>query len=346
MRKWYKNLRMKVDIIPWYLIIKHLKRKTSDEEEKLFAIWLKEGKNREIFSSLQKMWQEIVAEVSDYNPDTQYYWVKMKERMQQNTESSKRFSFRSHWRIFAVAASILLVLSFSTTLFLWKVKSVDKPCLAQTYSTISGKSKVILPDGTEVWLHNNTTLSYNNDFGEKERRVLLDGEAFFSVTKNADKPFIVNADKLNVQVYGTRFNVECFSGKENILVSLLEGSVALYTDEERKTFLKPDQTGIYNKRLSSLSVEKDDVAYTASWATETVRFEGESLAQVCKYLSRWYNVEIEVDPQVSDHYAYTFTVREEPLKEILRLISKTNPVSYSFDGKRRIFIYPVGGSHR
>ena len=299
---------MKVDIIPWYLIIKHLKRETSDEEEKLFAIWLKEDKNREIFSSLQKMWQEIVAEVSDYNPDTQYYWVKMKERMQQNTESSKRFSFRSHWRIFAVAASILLVLSFSTTLFLWKVKSVDKPCLAQIYSTISGKSKVILPDGTEVWLHNNTTLSYNNDFGEKERRVSLDGEAFFSVTKNADKPFIVNADKLNVQVYGTRFNVECFSGKENILVSLLEGSVALYT--------------------------------------ETVRFEGESLAQVCKYLSRWYNVEIEVDPQVSDHYAYTFTVREEPLEEILRLISKTNPVSYSFDGKRRIFIYPVGESHR
>ena len=137
----------------------------------------------------------------------------------------------------------------------------------------------------------------------------------------------MNADKLNVQVYGTRFNVECFSGKENILVSLLEGSVALYTDEDRKTFLKPDQTGIYNKRLSSLSVEKDDVAYTASWATETVRFE-------------------EVDPQVSDHYAYTFTVREEPLEEILRLISKTNPVSYSFDGKRRIFIYPVGESHR
>ena len=337
---------MKVDIIPWYLIIKHLKRETSDEEEKLFAIWLKEDKNREIFSSLQKMWQEIVAEVSDYNPDTQYYWTKMKERMQQNTESSKRFSFRSHWRIFVVAASILLVLTFSTTLFLWKVKIVDKPCLAQTYSTISGKSKVILPDGTEVWLHNNTTLSYNNDFGEKERRVSLDGEAFFSVTKNADKPFIVNADQLNVKVYGTRFNVECFSGKENILVSLLEGSVALYTDEDRKTFLKPDQTGIYNKKLSSLSVEKDDVAYTASWATETVRFEGESLAQVCKYLSRWYNVEIEVDPQVSDHYAYTFTVREEPLEEILRLISKTNPVSYSFDGKRRIFIYSVGESHR
>lgn len=232
-------------------------------------------------------------------------------------------------------------MTFSTTLFLWKVNTVDKPCLAQTYSTISGKSKVILPDGTEVWLHNNTTLSYNNDFGEKERRVSLDGEAFFSVTKNADKPFIVNADKLNVQVYGTRFNVECFSGKENILVSLLEGSVALYADEDRKTFLKPDQTGIYNKRLSSLSVEKDDVAYTASWATETVRFEGESLAQVCKYLSRWYNVEIEIDPQVSDNYAYTFTVREEPLEEILRLISRTNPVSYSFDGERKIFIYPV-----
>lgn len=105
--------------------------------------------------------------------------------------------------------------------------------------------------------------------------------------------------------------------------------------------MKPDQTGIYNKRLSALSVEKDDVAYTASWATEIVRFEGESLAQVCKYLSRWYNVEIEVDPQVSDNFAYTFTVREEPLEEILRLISKTNPVSYSFDGKRRIFIYPV-----
>ena len=183
MRKWYKDLRMKVDIIPWYLIIKHLKRETSDEEEKLFSIWLEEDKNREIFGSLQKMWQEIVAEVSACNPDTQYYWVKMKERMQQNTESSKRFSFRSHWRAFAVAASILLVLTFSTTLFLWKVNTVDKPCLAQTYSTISGKSKVILPDGTEVWLHNNTTLSYNNDFGEKERRVSLDGEAFFFVTE-------------------------------------------------------------------------------------------------------------------------------------------------------------------
>lgn len=336
---------MKADIIPWYLIIKYLKRETSDEEKDLFETWLKEERKREVFLSLQKMWHEVVAETSGYNPDTQYYWTKMRDRMMQKNEKSERFSFRSHWRTFAVAASILLVLSFSTTLFLWKSSTADKPCLAQTYSTISGKSKVILPDRTEVWLHNNTTLSYNNDFGEKERRVSLNGEAFFSVTKNSNKPFIVNADRLNIQVYGTRFNVECFSGKENILVSLLEGSVALYTDENQKTFLKPDQTGIYNKRLSALSVEKDDVAYTASWATETVRFEGESLAQVCKYLSRWYNVEIEVDPQVSDHYAYTFTVHEEPLEEILRLISRTNPVSYSFDGKRRVFIYPVEENH-
>lgn len=332
---------MKTDIIPWDLIIKHLKKETSDEENRLFMAWLREDRNRDIFDSLQKMWTEIVAEVSEYNPDTQYYWAKMKERMQQKEVRVGLPASRFRWRTFAAAASILLVLALSVTIFLFRDNFGKEIPLVQTYSTISGKSKIILPDGTEVWLHNNTTLTYNNSFGRKDRRVSLDGEAFFSVMKDSSKPFIVSADKLNVQVYGTQFNVECFSEKENILVSLLEGSVALYTDENEKTFLKPDQTGIYNKKLSSLSIEKDDVNYTTSWAKETVRFEGETLSQICKYLSRWYNVEIDIDPRISDSFAYTFTVREEPLEEILRLLSKTNPVTYKFEGEKKISIYPV-----
>lgn len=339
-----KKLSMKTDIIPWDLIIKHLKKEASDEEAELFSAWVKADRNGELFDSLQKMWVEIVSEVSEYNPDTEYYWAKMKERMQQKVEPVvvPVPVYRFRWSTFAAAASVLLVLACSITFFLSRNYSRGESCLAQTYSTISGKSKVVLPDGTEVWLHNNTTLTYSNSFGEKDRRVSLDGEAFFSVTKDASKPFIVNADKLNVQVYGTQFNVECFSQKKNILVSLLEGSVALYTDENEKTFLKPDQTGIYNKEFSSLTIEKDDVAYTASWAKETVRFEGETLSQICKYLSRWYNVEIDLDPRISDSFAYTFTVRGEPLEEILRLISKTNPVAYSFEGEKKISIYPIG----
>ena len=95
--------------------------------------------------------------------------------------------------------------------------------MPQLYSNLSGKSKVLLPDGSEVWMHTETSLQYGSQMNKDERIVNVTGEAYFDVAHDADKPFIVQTEGMRIVVHGTKFNVDAFPGSENTLVSLVEG---------------------------------------------------------------------------------------------------------------------------
>ena len=102
--------------------------------------------------------------------------------------------------------------------------------------------------------------------------------------------------------------------------------------------LRPGQEGYYDKSKNKLEVKEGDVEFAKSWTNDQLRFENKNLREVCKYLSKWYSVEIQVDPSISDRQSYSFTLRNESLEEITRLLSKVNTINYQFVENNKLII--------
>ena len=324
--------------IPWKLIIgKQKQLLTPDEEQKLDA-WLSDEKHQALYKDIETIWNNVREISADYTPDADFYWKELSNRMQKSRKKEQPAVIPLHrFRQFIAAASILLVVAVSGTYFLLTGKQEREIAEVQQYSIYSGKSKVLLPDGSEVWLHGKSSLVYTTGFSKNNREVAVDGEAYFSVTRNNKSPFVVKTDGMDIIVHGTKFNVESHQDNPNIRVRLIEGSVALQTNSDYK-MLQPGEAGIFNKQENSLNVEVTDVEYACLWTADQIRFEQKNLKEICRSLSKWYNVQIDLDPTIAEKYAFTFSLRDEPLEQILRIMSRINPLIYDFDENNNLTI--------
>jgi ferric-dicitrate binding protein FerR (iron transport regulator) len=241
------------------------------------------------------------------------------------------------YRMLAVA-SVLLILGFSSLFYFVKVDTGLQHSV-QTYASLTGKSKVVLPDGSEVWLHSNSTLSYNDFNKNNTREVSMTGEAYFDVKKDAGKPFIVSVNDVKVKVHGTSFNVNAYDKSGQVLVSLFEGNVSMDV-AGKQVFLSPGEEGSYDGNIRLLSVKQGDVDFAKSWSNDHLRFENKNLRQVCRYLSKWYTVDIDIDPAIANNQSYTFTLRDESLEEVVRILSRINEIDYQFDENNKLLLKP------
>ena len=331
--------------IPWELIISKLKNELTPGQSEQFDQWLAIEGNSEIYVQLEQLWNEVRSEASEYEPDVAEQWKKLAARLK-FSESEKGSEQRKAqrvalkpsalWRRIAAAAAIVLIAGLGGYLISDNANSRKVPAMA--YSTVSGKSKMLLPDGTEVWLHNETSLNYDAGFGRKQRNVSFEGEAYFEVAHNKRVPFIVKTDGISVKVYGTKFNLRNRPEEEKITVSLLEGSVAVQKGDSL-TMLRPGEEAVVDKKTGTVSKAVADVAFAANWSGESLEFNGKSLEYITRYLSNWYDVKIDLDENgVKSDFAYTFTVKDETLEEIVRLISRISPIEYYFDEANTLHI--------
>lgn len=318
-------------MIPWNLIITYLKGEATIEEEMLFQDWISKRDNNDLFVEIKHLWEEVRSEASQCNPDVDHYWAIMKERM--HKEEKKRVSISKNIRAVAAVAGILLIMGVS--FFFMNKKSNEK----HTYSAINGKSKIILPDSSTVWLNSGTTVSYPGAFAAN-RYIDLTGEAAFDVVKDDKHPFIVSTYGIDVKVHGTYFNISSYDNQDNITVALKEGSVSILM-KDSESFLKPGEMAVINKKDLSVNIEKADMSLEFFWANESVYFKAKSLGYICQYLEKWYNIEIEVDPDIARSQFYTFTIKDDSLDQILRIMSKINPITYSFEENDKVKIMKV-----
>jgi ferric-dicitrate binding protein FerR (iron transport regulator) len=188
-------------------------------------------------------------------------------------------------------------------------------------------------------LHNRASLSYDNSFSRSNRAVSLDGEAYFDVAKDTENTFTVNVDDIDITVYGTTFNV--LEDNNSVVVSLVDGSVDVTTKSGMSCALTPGHSAIFEKHTGNLIDRKDDVAFAACWAQDRLTFTQAQLGEVCRYLSKWYGVEIVVDDALKSSCSYTFTIREEPIDQILDIMSRINPMKYIYTNDQRIIISEI-----
>lgn len=187
-----------------------------------------------------------------------------------------------------------------------------------------GEFQITLSDGTKVWLNSETELKYPVHFIGKERKIFLNGEAFFEVAHDKKKPFIVVSERQNVQVYGTSFNVKDYLDEEFVQTTLAEGSVKVYDRESKlSTFIKPgEQAVLGNNRLN---VRKVDVGQYVSWKEGEFVFKQERLENIMKKISRWYDVEIfYLNQSVKDYHFTAWFKKDRGIDYVIKQLRATN----------------------
>lgn len=330
--------------IPWDILILHLKGESTAADEQRLAEWTAQGENAFLLEELTDLWDKIQQNAGNYRPDTSYYWNELSRRLHlseatgqpappQPPTKVRRLSWQQ-WTA-AACAGLLIALSFFVG-----GRWASQPDVTLQYANLSGKSQATLPDRSQVWLHTRTTLQCDITPSVQERRIRLEGEAFFDVTHDSERPFIVQTGDLLIRVHGTRFNVEAFPEDENIYVSLEQGSVSVNTPTAG-CFLHPGETATYNKQSHSLQITSSDIAFTTSWMKDELLFEQRSLADICHSLERWYHVSISLHPAIAQAYRFTFSLRNESLEDILRLMSSIHPIGYTFYSSKEVSIYPL-----
>lgn len=158
-----------------------------------------------------------------------------------------------------------------------------------------GEFKVMLEDGTEVWLNADTRLRYPEKFSGSERRVEVDGEAYFKVAPDSERPFYVVSGTQEIKVYGTEFNVTSYGDEPAVYTTLVKGSISLKIigGNGSELMLTPGHQAVVDKGQSMARVKTVDTEVVTSWRSGTFVFEDQTLEQIMRTLSRWYDFDYE-----------------------------------------------------
>lgn len=193
----------------------------------------------------------------------------------------------------------------------------------------------------ERWSGLMRILSYAQDFGINERSLNLSGEAYFEVTRNEEIPFKVHTEELDVKVLGTKFNFRNYKDDLEAKVCLLEGKVALNT-RQKETVLHPDQQALLDKKTGKLSVSGTKAAYSAEWTNDRLYFDEVLLSDIIKELERSYDVKITVadDTLNTIRFYGNFRKREQSIQEIMNVLSSTDKMTYTINGKNIVITLP------
>ena len=209
------------------------------------------------------------------------------------------------------------------------------------YNTLSvprgGEFFLQLADGTKVWLNSETILRYPVQLIGNERRVELTGEAYFEVARNEKVPFLVESGGQTVKVLGTEFNISSYTENPLISTTLVKGSVEVFINNKPdiKQTLSPNEQSSTRKVESQISKRKVDPYQYVAWKDGRFVFEDQSLEEIMKTLSKWYNVEVVFARDELKNIRFTGNLpRFSDFNEILNKIGKTNEVKFKIENKR------------
>ncbi len=195
-----------------------------------------------------------------------------------------------------------------------------------------GEYFLVLSDSTKVWLNSETTLRFPVQFAADVRNVELTGEAYFEVSKNEKVPFIVTSANQQIKVLGTQFNVSSYTENANIYTTLVEGRVEVTTSSNpsEKIVLAPSEQSCFTKGGNQLTKRNVDVNKYVAWKSGRFVFENETLEDIMRTLSKWYDVQVVFSSESNKKLRFTGNLeRYSNFNEILKKIEKTNEVKFA-----------------
>ncbi|WP_320113144.1 FecR domain-containing protein [Draconibacterium orientale] len=307
------------------IIEKYLEGRASAGEQVQLLKWIRKKENRIVFNSSKLDWNK--SQQNKPLPEgSEQSWMNIQDQMLQ--KSFKRWQYSDKVNLMVrIAAIFFFVLSLGGGAYMLSSTKQNDIWYSEIEAENGQISKVKLPDGSMVWLNSGSKISYNNLFAANNRNVKLEGEAYFEVQKNEDLSFVVNSGEIQVKVHGTKFNVEAYPGSENIDVVLESGKVQLLSAEVAsfEYFLSPGERASFVKSNNQLKISEVNTLKFTSWKDGILNIYNQPLVEVVKRLEKRYNQEFEYANELKD-FPFTFTIKNEPLDEIIEIMEKIAPI--------------------
>lgn len=306
----------------------------TDEELVMLRDWMKANPEeaRELFG-MERLYDEMKAQSM---PKEKILLAehKMTERIEAMQAELHHAHIVRMWRR-AAAIVVVCVLTGMAWMYL-QHRAFFKPEMVVAMASAENDTTVTLPDGTKVWLNKLASIQYPKDFEGEERKVLLDGEGYFEVTKNPHKPFIVESDVMSVRVLGTIFNFKVEKAKQRAVVSLLQGEVRVAGNHnEGMMVLSPGQKACVDAKTGKMTLSEADVYQDALWHEHKTMFNNETIRGIARMLERIYQVQVVVDPAIDRSSTYSGVIKEkETIDSVLDLLQNTLPIRYKLKGNK------------
>lgn len=217
--------------------------------------------------------------------------------------------------------------------------SIEQHTMNKLIVPYGKRSKVVLSDGTQVWLNSGSTFEFPSTFSGKSREVYLSGEMYIEVAPEKNKSFYVHTSGYNVKVYGTKFNVSSYSGSSSSVV-LVEGSVSLQLADKQELYLSPNEQAVYSETTGTFDTKKVDVHSFISWKEGYLTFEDTPVTEALKQIERYYNLSFNYDDSVS-FQGLTCTgkiILSDNLDNVLTALTLISNTKYKKEDKL-IYIY-------
>jgi transmembrane sensor len=365
------NHNYPTDELIWSLLAKKMANEALPEElELLHGLLIKNPELQNQVELLTLMWLQTppinpaVSEAAYMRHLVNYKDEFFKEEIIQ-LENEEKEEKNSWWQRMTkkniLAWSTSIIVTGTALFFLFLQKNNDQPgneALSTVTTKNGNRTKIVLPDGTQVWLNAGSELQYNiKVFNKSMREVSLNGEAYFDVVKNTEIPFVIHTKKMDLKVLGTSFNVRSYSNEKMAEASLITGSieVTLKDRKNQKIILKPNEkisiasqeienyVTAHNKAatipatadiIPQIVVKElqpnpvSNIIGEIAWTQNKLFFENESLENMALLLERWFGKKILIQKESLKKVRYTGNFEKETLDEILNALQLSAPFRF------------------
>jgi transmembrane sensor len=337
--------------INWEILIAYLDGTSTESDKEIIELWLKSNSDaKEEFERMKKIWN--VNSLNLPAPDVNQALEKVIDRIKLNDRRAQLFDIkqtsvkdslyiRFSKSIWIRAAAIILISIGAIYIYLLTQNTNTTKLCQVAFNNIDS---LTLNDGTKVILDAGSSLYYQESFANDERRVRLEGEAFFYVAKNPAAPFIIQAEKCFIKVLGTKFNVRAWKMDKEVIVAVEEGKVSFKSDSMENKAQEVILTAGKLSRLDSSGTLSEptnvDIVLLKSWMKREFYFINTPLEKVISQLERWYAVKFEVSDSSLLQNRITVFIQNRPLEENIKLIAEVIGTAYDIKENVVKFHFP------
>ena len=320
------------NIIPDYdLLAKYFAGEASVTQIKTIEKWVAENAaNKKSYDRMHFLWLQSAKGELEKQVNVSDAWTKMQFRMnaakqvpiEKNIEAAEPSIYkRTAKRLLQFAAIIIIALGVNFLL-----KLISEPDYISTESQMSSV-EITLPDNSEIKLNKESKISYPEKFNGKRRHIKLEGEAFFEVEPDKEKPFIIEAQFAQIKVIGTSFNVQAYDDEDIVEVTVVSGVVELSDKDgnNKPTTLKKGEKGTLDKATGRVYKEINEEDDELQWMSTKIVFKDAELYQVAETLSIAYNVEIEFANEEIKNCRWNFILDDPTIEEIINILQMSFP---------------------
>jgi ferric-dicitrate binding protein FerR (iron transport regulator) len=317
---------IEINIKYWELIVGENAGTLDDSEKKALDIWKKD--HWQDYEELVELYHKSSDENSiNFNPENE--WDELQTVLRIEKESRAGNTIRFFPWIARAAAAILIIFGV-IYIFNNRYTSQDQMIMQTMVSTDQSTQKQVeLPDGTIVWINKDSELLYPEEFAVNAREVYLTGEAFFDVTPNKERPFIVHAGISKTTVLGTSFNLRAYSKEDDIRLTVVSGKVAFtLTDDREGVFVTPGNMAYLNRESKQIVEGVNTDFNFLSWKTNELRFNDSPISSLVESLERHYGIDIEVEHEATYNCRFTGDFKDTEMDNALKIITKAIGSTY------------------